>query len=77
MTIATRMEIVCDWCHKREFLPSDIRDSLSAEFSKPKRWRTVQHDMYGNCTHYCSESCEGQSLVELNLIESGNDESDS
>lgn len=77
MSIVTRMEIMCDWCHKREFLPSDIRDTLTAEFSKPKGWRTVQHDVYGNCTHYCSETCEIQSLNELSLIEGGYDESDS
>lgn len=68
MTIHIRAEIVCDWCSKRLLLPQGVSDHLTAENRKPKGWRTVQHDVYGNCTHYCSETCESQGLNEIELI---------
>ena len=58
MTIRPRFELECEDCGSRWLMGKSVKDALSAETALPKGWRTVRWDMYGNCSHYCSVSCE-------------------
>lgn len=69
MAIRTRYELECENCSRRRILAATVRDKLSAVL--PKGWRTVRWDMYDNCSHYCSVSCEraGRERVAVELAD--------